>query len=137
MTHEEVAIAREIILAQVASDGGKGIEEIKKILPGSFPAFRDGYSAKDTHILKAISLIAKAHDSAFRFHVQYHDGDWSPIVYFSYPACGNRIQVSFHVPYCKEIYRWIKKGNKGFFSRWDHLNSREACIKLATLMKLS
>ena len=135
MTKSDVAIAREVILAQVASDGGKGIEEIRNILPSSFPAYDNGYGSKDYHILRAIHLIVRGKDSNFRFHVQFRKGDWSPIVYFCYRWAGTKLQVSFHVPNCEEIYNWIKKGNRGFFTRWDQLSSREAVKALAELIR--
>lgn len=134
MKKSDVKIAREVILAQVASDGGKNIDEIKRIFVDSYPAYKDGYKIKEKHILRAISLINKSEDSDFRYFVT-KDGK-CPLVYFDYKAVDLRCQVSFHCPYSKAVESWATKASRKnhYGTRWDEDSSRESCMWLAQAM---
>lgn len=91
-------IARDIVMAQIASDGGKNIRESRRYLPRAFTTWRGGYRSKDYHILRAIMGILRSRDSQFRFCVT-QDGDEEDtyIVYFEFVAFdGTKKQISFH-----------------------------------------
>lgn len=55
-------VAKAILDAQVASDGGKGIKEIMHMNKN---AWYRGYSMKDNYIEKALNLIASDRNSSF------------------------------------------------------------------------
>ena len=136
MNKMDSLIAREIILAQVSSDGGKGIGEIERIFSDSLPVNREGYKNKERHILRAISLISKSKESKFRFFVT-KDGK-CPLVYFDYKGDSTRLQVSFHCPYSTDVEKWMtKRDRKSYSTKWDRLSSREACKALWVLIQNS
>lgn len=137
------SIARAIVLAQVASDGGKDIHDIQDILGNkSWNIWKQGYSAKDWLILKAIGMITRSKESRFRFFVKSFD-KFSGIVYFQYKDSeGTRRQVSFHT-FCKEAIRYatLRRGGTGklqqqgkncrFITNWDRKSSRNTVVRLA------
>ena len=135
----EKEIAKAIIMAQVASDGGKGIEDICRITHKSYPYWYQGYNAKDDLIIKAISLINKSKNSAFRYHVWKGDlYGWSGascIVYFETTFMGDqKLQVSFHT-FDERVKRFIlRRFNRGYKTEWNELlgGSREDVITLAS-----
>lgn len=122
-------IANNIVLAQVASDGGKNVETIADIFGEySRDVWEEGYSVKQFYIKAAIKDIQKSQKMGHpqMFHYSVRDGGRSKIVYFTFYLCGVRRQVSFHtfgldVPL---------SGNRQKV-RWDKESSREAVIDLA------
>ena len=136
------SIARFILLAQVASDGGKGITCIKDIMGNkSCSIWKQGYSAKDWAILEALGMIARSKKSRFRYFVKSFD-KYSGIVYFQYKdSDGFRRQVSFHT-FCKEVIRYatlrrvkgeLQQQGKScrFITNWDRKSSRDTAVHLA------
>ena len=125
------AVAKAIILAQVASDGGKGIRDIKRILPVSNLYYQMGYEVKDEQIWKAVHLILKAgrahKECGFRFYVEPCYDFMAPcsIVYFDFRVFGEKYQVSFHT-FDPAFEKYAIKKEKGYYGRWDHASSRNA-----------
>lgn len=130
MASVEKKIAEHIILAQVASDGGKDIDDIRNILgQKSRNAWDFGYQVKDSHIFAAVSLIARYHVRNFRYSVSYGDASGvsgSLLVYFSFHLNGKRYQVSFH-SFNDNLVKYIKGSCP---TSWDRKSSREACMAL-------
>ena len=133
------AVAKAIILAQTASDGGKGIPDIRRILPVSNLVYADGYLAKDREIKKAAALILKAgragKDSGFRFDVQeakspFTEQDECYIVYFDFRIGAEKYQISFHT-FDHWYARFASRGTeRSYHARWDRKDSREAAKAL-------
>ncbi len=128
------AIARHIILAQVASDGGKGIDTlwnaIRAYMPGTRKARFRGYDDKDQHITKALDLISAAHGrSGFSYFISKDPGLYDmTLVYFNFKLYGMRYQISFHT--YLNLDRYSKK-NSAHQTKWDEKDSREAARFLA------
>ena len=139
---KEVAIARSIVLAQVASDGGKRISSIRDIFgKKSRIIWNQGYWAKDTLIMQALRMIASSKDSRFRFFVRsFRKG--TGIVYFQYnDSDGTRHQISFHT-FGKEVIHFATlRRVKGelqqqdeschFVTNWDKKVSRDTAVRIA------
>lgn len=126
-------IAEKIILAQVASDGGKGIALIDKIFGEySKKVWWKGYGAKNSLICEAIRDIHKSQKlrqpQMFHYSVAEADefGD-AVIIYFTFKLDGVRRQVSFH---SFDPYLFPAPDNRHKV-RWDRKSSREAVIDLA------
>jgi hypothetical protein len=125
----EREIARTIIYAQVASDGGKHISDIARINRHTYPIWKSGYDSKDGLLMKAIVLIGKSKESNFRYFVSKGDIHNSSIVYFNFRIGGRRYQVSFHT-FSNKVRRYtVKRGR--YATRWDEKSSRDACKVLA------
>ena len=128
------AVARNIILAQVASDGGKGIDElwdnVRDFLPGTRKARFCGYEDKDSRLIAAIDLINKAHGkSGFSYYITTDPELFDmTLVYFNFRLDGTRWQISFHT-YLDLKYAMRK--NLHHRTKWDEKNSREAAMYLA------
>lgn len=140
--NKETAIARAIVLAQVASDGGKRITCIQDIFgEKSRRIWNQGYCAKDNLILKALRMIASSKDSRFRFFVRSF-GRCAGIVYFQYnDSEGTRHQISFHT-FGKEVIRFAtlrrvkgelqqQDGSCHFVTNWDKKISRDTAVHIA------
>lgn len=127
-------ISRAIILAQVASDGGKGYRFFKGLVPNEYNAYYLGYDVKDDYILDAINLINRyGKSSGFSYYIGESDLDtWneSAIVYFNFKINGKRYQVSFHTFGEEIISRRDEKKNDSHSTRWDKASSRKAAMKL-------
>lgn len=126
------ACARYLILTQVASDGGKYIDDIIDILPGSIGAYHRGYKAKDEYLSKFLSLVTKV-GPASGFHFYVTDGGITPhLVYIWFRLNGRKRQVSFH-SYDNALLKYKAYHHGRYKTRWDriHDGSREACIDLA------
>jgi len=128
--------ALNIILAQVASDGGKGIVELLNNLPSNLyskaeKVWSAGYAAKDELLERACLIVARHHDAGIRFFVtEDKQGIAAYIIYFDIKEGGKRWQASFHSFNKKRWSKWVKpsvasRGN------WDHKNSRETCLHMA------
>lgn len=134
------AIARELILAQAASDGGKNIKDLLDLthtVPGLKSAYKEGYSDKDKHIRKALKLIQRSHGkSGFSYYVT-KDPEilyrWEPmnLIYFNFKVDGIRFQMSFHSPYEFLDDEKDNKSNKKHMTHWDRKDSRYAARVLA------
>lgn len=127
-------IARNIILAQIASDGGKGYRYFKGLVPKEDVAYLLGYDIKDDYILDAINMINRhGKSSGFSYYIGESDIDsWneSAIVYFNFKIDGKRYQVSFHTFGEEIISRRYEKKNDTHSTRWDKASSRRAAMKL-------
>lgn len=133
-------VAKAIILAQTASDGGKqlrkryklGQEEIIYSLFGreSTKAYKNGYKAKDAFVTAAIERIARNKNSGFRFFVTACNEKENArfLVYFDYYIEDKKFQISFHSR--DDTLKKYLKGCKKSHTEWDKGNSRQNCIDL-------
>lgn len=125
-------IAENIICAQAASDGGKGIDEISDLLgEKTQKACWSGYDCKDYYIFAAICLINKLPDNSFRYSVAWDRGTGrhgSYIVYFSAKLPQGRVQVSFHC-FNSGLEKFFRSG-KNHVTHWDQKGSRAACVEM-------
>lgn len=99
MTNAEKRIARYLILAQIASDAGKGIHRLH--IEGDEKAHKFGYTLKERYILKAIEIVRKIPNRFYSFFIEERpdqNGYASIIVLFSWKIHGKRSQCSFHTP---------------------------------------
>lgn len=128
-------IAKYIILAQIASDGGKKqnsvLARIAPLLPITKKYLKKGYKNKDYCILEAIKAIQKNPNTGFRYHVKVDrtlsSGAHVFIVYFNFKINGESYQVSFHC--FSNLWRYV---NKQCVTRWKKKHSsKESIIKLA------
>lgn len=125
---------RRIVLAQVASDGGKGIVDLIDVMPSNFmpsaqKAWNAGYAVKDNLLEQAVQITACHHDADIHFFVaRDEEGVAKFIIYFDIRINGKRWQVSFH----SFDERWTKWTKSTMSSRghWDHKKSRETCQML-------
>lgn len=132
-------ILREIVLAQIASDGGKCIERFAFFDPDTW---NEGYDVKDVHILNAIWGIESNPGCEIKWFI---DTDWEvyeheffpewndepywekqmdSIIYFEW----NGYQISFH-----SFTTLWKKVDAAFGSEsteWDHLSSADTCAEM-------
>ena len=118
-------IVLDILLAQVASDAAKGIRSqlvsrsISKIRPLIDEARRNGYSAKDVHVKRAITKIAKSNNKDIRFSVIKDEEEVAIfIVYFDFRLDGRREQVSFH-SFDHSLQKFVKNSER---SSWIKLH---------------
>ena len=129
--------AKAIILAQVASDGGKGIIDLldalpETLMPSTKKAWNAGYAFKDELLERACTIVARHHDADIHFFVtEDKQGIANYIVYFDIKVNNKRWQASFH-SFGKRWSKWMKstvtsRGN------WDHKSSRATCLELAKL----
>lgn len=119
------SIVLNILLAQVASDAAKGIgsqlvsRSISKIRPLIDDARRNGYSAKDLYIKRAITKIAKSNNKDIRFSVIKDEEKVAKfIVYFDFRLDGRREQVSFH-SFDHSLEKFVKNSQR---SSWIKLH---------------
>lgn len=125
----DLRVCKYIVLAQISSDGGKMIPDIKDTLPIGNVYFKKGYKMKDSLIMKAIKTIQCTKDSGFRFCVKECSGFRSRafIVYFNFKLDGKRCQISFH-SFNTKLERYI---NNSVSTRWDKKSSRKTAESLA------
>jgi len=129
---------RRIVLAQVASDGGKGITDLldmmpNNIMPAAQRAWNSGYAVKDKLLEQACAITACHKNSDVHFFVTEDKQSIAKfIVYFDVKIEDKRWQVSFH----SFSNRWAKWAKSTVASRghWDHKSSREACVKMLQLL---
>ncbi len=139
----ESEIARSIILAQIASDSGKGIYTIQMHNENENAADKSvlfSYSIKEFHILRAIDKINCSKKCNFNYWVEQspdQNGYDSIIVYFDIKLMGKRKQVSFHTPLNKSSKKLRSFVNKGRKTRWQkNCSSRETCKSLVEFYSL-
>jgi len=131
------AIAKNIILAQIASDGGKDIRTESNLKLSNLYS-KKGYKAKDSRILKAIELINNNKNTGFYYHVKfdYYSRNLDSncyIVYFNYKINKQRQQISFHC-FSDRIGRYR---NKNTSTKWvKRLDSRECALRLAEYLNI-
>lgn len=120
-------IYKHIINAQVASDGGKGIEEIKYLAP---KIWEQGYKVKDREIMRAINLIKNGNGFDVKFSVKrdYFSKRMGQcyIVYFTFE---NRKQASFH-SFNSALCDYV--ATDLHIVRWDRNSSRNSILSLVT-----
>ncbi len=129
-------IARCIVLAQIASDGGKNIYSELAAVSGGHRAAAAGYSLKDGNIKKAISLISSRRECGITYSV-CEDASYSNktyLIYFTFYIEGVRKQVSFHSPGEDKFYKKISCSSRK--TTWDKKSSRKACQDLANYLHL-
>jgi hypothetical protein len=134
-----------IILAQIASDGGKGIKDLLWEIAGvdgtasdafkrkAWAAFNKGYSCKDSFLEEACQIVARHHDDDLRFFVTEDQQRVAKyIVYFDVRIHNVRWQASFH-SFSKSWGKWVKSSapSRG---HWDHKDSRATCSALHAML---
>lgn len=123
---------KNIILAQIASDGGKGITELIDVIPNKLSedakkAWEAGYEAKDELLERACLIVARHRDPDIRFFVTNDKQRVAKfIIYFDIKVDGKRWQASFHSFNVKRWRKW-EKSTVASRGNWDHKNSRESC----------
>lgn len=135
----EKEIARNVVLAQVASDSGKKLEASVEI-KGSRGARDLGYGIKINYILTALKLIRR-NKTQFSYWAEEspdQNGYGSVIVYFEFPLWGEILQVSFHTPESlvpREMWQLV---NTGRYTEWNGVigGSRACCEKLKEVFEL-
>ena len=135
----EKEISKNIVLAQVASDAGKKIEDTVEI-KGSRGARDLGYGIKINYILTALKLIRR-NKTQFSYWAEEspdQNGYGSVIVYFEFPLWGEMLQVSFHTPESLVPREMWKLVNTGRYTEWNGVigGSRACCEKLKEVFNL-
>ena len=141
----EREIARNIILAQIASDAGKNVHLISIV--GSTRAERRGYEVKDIYIEKAIRLLDNTKSGVFKYFIEKapdQKENLSILVYFTAKIEKFSFQVSFHIPYKKtsKFLRAKARRNHKTHWNWEDSNksrwtdSRTACRVMASYFNL-
>lgn len=121
-----------IVAAQVASDGGKGIED-EKIMFFAYRVYRSAYNAKDRAIEKAIRLLEENKCNGISYYIAAGDDKAPAIVYFEIETMEGIKQISFH---CFNNFITDRIGN-GKQTSWDTMSSRENCKYLIDKYNLS
>jgi hypothetical protein len=117
-------IIKLILLAQTASDAGKGY--YSTTAANGDKAIRRGYGLKDKYIQQALGIVAKANKR----------GDRNVVVSFSYD--GSMSVVLFDI----KGYGQISFHSFADFSKWEYLDARRDWngirgVSLRTCMKLA
>lgn len=141
-------VAKQIVLAQIASDGGKGdpltLIRVKKHVEIAKAFYKKGYSAKDKCIFRAIAAIQKDNKSGFTYHVTTKTGIdrrgyefFSYLIYFNFKLKdGNNYQISFH-SFNSKFQSLIKQPERCRTKWKKRTSSKEATIKLAYFISRS
>jgi hypothetical protein len=146
-------VAKQIVLAQTASDGGKvksgkltfGHWELLALRYATkigYAYFKKGYLAKDWCILKAIEGILRDKNSGFTFYItrkEFRDSrekrSTSFVIYFNFRLEGRRLQVSFH-SFSDPLWDYYSYGKRATATRWlGRSDSRESCLLLAKAIR--
>ena len=142
LTKADISVLRLIILAQTASDAGKGYYNLYG--PGvgkDQSAVRKGYDLKLVYILRAIRQLRTGKPSRY---INYWVDPDTMITYFDVRiedgnGIGHRFQISFHTPeYVPGYEELIKYAGSGRRTRWNKLigGSCEAAEALAWAIKV-
>ena len=121
------AVAKAILMAQIASDAGKGLNILNHINGDFDEHIKElGYRAKDGFIKKAINII-RSGGTDFNYYVDSgldQNGNASKIIYFDFKVNGRRQQISFH-----SFSGWKGYIGSGRKTHWNHDlgGSRMAC----------
>lgn len=122
-------IARKLVLAQVASDGGKWIDDLEWFDP---QVWQKGYAVKDRYILDVIQIICTKKDSGAYFYVTRDEHIGSYLVYFNVSLFDGRYQISFH-SFNDALDRYCR--TKKCAINWDRKESRETARRLITYIE--
>ena len=127
-------ISELICNAQIASDAGKGIYELKFNNTKQSFSERGKYKVKDIYISKALYFIRK-NKTSFNYYIEEkpdQNGYPSYITYFETKIESERIQISFHSPKRKADEMIKQNVGTGRKCRWDKntKSSRLNCKKL-------
>ena len=118
MSNINKSIAKCLIYAQIASDGGKRIFRLQtKDEDMSRHIYIVGYPTKDGYIKKAVDLI-RSTKTNYHYWVEKapdQNGNMSFIIYFDFKLDGERYQISFH-SFNKSWESYLSSGRK---TRWD------------------
>lgn len=116
LDHVERRIARLLVLAQIASDAGKGYYDNILSSKDATNARRKGYSIKPLYLAKALTLMDSIPQGRIHYYVEAcpdQNGYTSTLVTFDIKLNDCRYQMSFHNPGKPESLRqWIGKGRK-------------------------
>lgn len=122
------AILEAVALAQVASDGGKGIDRFRRVNSLTEEAYDLGYDVKDYYILTAIlGCIATGTSSVKWFISSNWEVDWfdmHSIVYFEW----NGMQISFHS--FTDTWKRIRDVWGYKETVWDEGSSPLTCLRI-------
>lgn len=118
--YNDAYIIRQICLAQIASDAGKGLNRVS--MREDHGPHRNGYDDKIKFIVNAITAInsRRNNKSIWYYCTECDDQNGYPsvLVYFSVKVDGKRYQISFHNPWNRssELIPFIGKGT---VMRWN------------------
>lgn len=131
-SYEEVV--EQVVLAQVASDGGKWLPRFKELNSLTEEAYQAGYEVKDDHILSAIlGILSLGCRDSVNFFVSsdwdiYDDEEYGltmpSIVYFEW----ENYQISFHSfnPVWKRVHDLFGTST----TEWDEGSSPYTCLTM-------
>ena len=129
-------LATMLVLAQAASDEGKGIHSLSSCLNNNLRRKAEiGYAMKDEAIMKAISLVAKYHFHDVHYYVvKDTERRAKYLVYFDINLADSRCQISFH-SFDDKLFKFIKK-NERSYTKWDCGYSRGNAADIAKKFNL-
>lgn len=131
-------VSKQIILAQLASDGGKHqrdvLERVVPLLPIGKIYYKKGYDVKDHCIIEAIKTIQRNPNTGFYYHIKVDrtlcSGAHVFVIYFNFKIGNESYQVSFHT--FSNMWRFM---NQKCATRWKKKHSsKESVIQLAYLI---
>lgn len=93
-----ISIIRDIVYAQVCSDAGKGIYEIKGQNPNFKSCEQYKYKDKNFYLLRAIKQIENSKYIGITYYVSREEVRDNLIVYFNIKVNNIKYQMSFHSP---------------------------------------
>lgn len=139
-------IITAVVLAQIASDGGKKKHDLKNQLlalgwhKGKVKyAFDKGYVVKDQFIEMACKLIRKEKPKNISYYFGEdtfydcnNDEQTTAVIYFTFKIKGYLYQISFHSFHLET--QVDKKEAKSFQVAWDRRNSSHTCLAVVKKM---
>jgi hypothetical protein len=134
-------IARLVVLAQDASDAGKGSSYLEIRDRGARFTQEAGYFAKNKYIQLALKRISTCKPCGWNFYVNKEDdqnGYPSVLTYFQYRANGKRYDICFHTPFYQAEHMIGEFIGKGRRTHWNGIigGSRRDCQSLIDLFNL-
>lgn len=145
-----------IVLAQVASDGGKHIDKLVEFIhpngeldkltnyrrnpalwnfmQKSDKVYKAGYENKDKLIHRACLSVASGDKDIHFFVTEDKEGVAKFIIYFDVKLNGKRHQVSFH-SFDKRWRKWCATSVPSL-GHWDRKDSRETCKEICKALWL-
>lgn len=127
-------VIEHIVLAQIASDGGKGIDRFCGLTSTADAVYEDGYGSKDIHILAAIIGIEALHLDSVKWFISSdweEEIDWDDepemrsIIYFEWEGK----QISFHS--FSMIWKQVVENFGWKYCEWDERSSAETAMYMA------
>lgn len=134
-------IAKMVVLAQDASDAGKGMGILNMKMSDRFTQYT-GYYAKNKYISLALKRISTCKPCGWNFYVNKEDdqnGYPSVLTYFQYKdEDGNRYDICFHTPLSQAENSFAEFIGKGRKTHWNGKigGARRDCQKLVELFDL-